>query len=156
MTFEEENKRERCTIDKVLILYDEDHRAWECHIGCDAGGSYQAFAALFDNEETVRAFGRAIAETFGVQDVHDILGKQCWALRSFGYNNDAIEGLEAENGKRFTRTGWLRAQGGEHPSPLERERARLLTDVAWAERRAAQARRDLETLESRYTDWGST
>ena len=68
-----------------------------------------------------------------------LVGARVTSLWARGANNETMEGIEGAGG-RLTLTGFRRAHGFEDPGTLARAREDLDREVAWAERRAAEAR----------------
>lgn len=136
------------------VSYDEDHgTVWvmlEFGAGCQGFGGL-AFARTADREKFVDAVRRVLCVPYPVS----MTGAVCYALYSRGDNNESIEGIESLDGAlRLTVTGFLRSLGEEVSSARDRERESLESTVRWAERRAAQARAELATLDARTVDWG--
>lgn len=115
-------------------------------------GGEQTFGGLPVN---VEAWKRELCEVFGVTWFGDIPGKECWVLRAFAEYNEPIEGLEASNGKRFTKTGYARRHGKDplYPNRLHCRVAEVVDEISRLERRISEQRQVLEGITKRYVEW---
>lgn len=122
-----------------------DHR-------CLRRGSQEKFGGVPIGFE---AWKRELCETFDVQGFEDLPGKKCWVLRSFAEFHEPIEGLEAPNGKRFTRTGYARRHGRDplYPNRLHCRVAYISDEISRLELRIAEMRHTLHGLSNRYFEW---
>lgn len=116
------------------------------------GGSQEKFGGVPIGFE---AWKRELCETFDVQGFEELPGKKCWVLRSFAEFHEPIEGLEAPNGKRFTRTGYARRHGRDplYPNRLHCRVADISDEISRLERRIAEMRHTLHGLSNRYFEW---
>jgi hypothetical protein len=153
----EDQKRERGVIESVFGGLEPDHGVVTCslRISFDGGSSSQGFGNLALTEEQLRSFQHDLCATFGVATFDALKGKQCFALRCWGFHNDRIEGLESfATGLRFTISGWRKSIGQSmFDSPLEERRCGMLSDLRSCQRRCTQIERNLETIGNGYTDW---
>lgn len=143
--------REAATI--VSATYGvEDHGILTCSIGLDFGGSYQSFGNLSLSQTTGPDFRRSISEFFG-KSFDALVGTRCFALRNFKRLHAQIQGLEREDGKRFTLYGWQRKHWKEAVSPLGMELESIHAEIRHLKRRLREEETRLETLASDYVDW---
>ena len=154
----EDQKRERGVIESVFSGREPDHDVITCSLHIDFGGGCQGFGNLILNDRLLPLFVSALCETFGVATFEDLKGKECFALRCWGFHSDCIEGVESvDTGKRFTIHGWRTSVGVKGVnSPLESRKQYLLNDLASHERRAQEILHTLHTLDEDYTDWSRT
>lgn len=153
MQFHDKKKR-AATI--VNVSYGvEDHGMLTCHVYLSMDdGAHQAFGGLDLQGNQGPDFVQSICKLFNVQDLEDAIGKRCYALCSFGYLNETIEGLENESGNRFTITSFSKKYDATVQSRLEREmQSRLLTIESLKSRLRREADM-LISLKNQYTDWG--
>jgi len=150
-----DNKREHGKIDNVSYGLEPDHRCITCSIGVKfSGGGYQSFGNLILDDGLLKSFLADLCATFEVDNVDDMVGKECYVLKCFGYNNDYIEGLESISGKRMTLTSWRKKHFPDTLSPLDVEIKRIGSRITQAQNTINTAIQDLSTVQSRYTDWG--
>ena len=150
-----DSKREPGVIADVWSGKDEDHDILTCSIGIDfKGGGHQGFGQLCLDENLLPFFIKDLCNTFGVSELKDLVGKKYFALRCFGFWNDAIEGLEAEDGKRFTITSWRKKHFCDVKDPLENRIQNIKSDIFSGLRRVKSSREELKTVKKDYTDWG--
>lgn len=149
----EDSKREPGTIVSVWSGR-EDHDILTCSIRIDFKGSTQAFGNICLNEELLPSFVQDICNTFSVNSLDELEGKQCYALRCFGFWNDLIEGLESMDGKRFTLTSWRKKHFSNVQNPLQHRINSLKSDYDSHIRRANSISQELKEIEKDYTDWG--
>lgn len=125
-------------------------------IGWDGGGSYQAFGGLLLNKDDQRlSFMHAVMRAFGVKNFDDLVGKKCFALRSFPTLNEPIEGLmSVDTGRVMTIRQWRRHEGFEHPTRLEQKSDSLRNEIIAAQRRIFDCEERLMTLREDYIEWG--
>jgi len=130
----------------------EDHGIETVTIHLEGPGWGQGFGCLcMTDEAESRLFLQEMCAAFDLADPERLVGLECHALYSTPYGT--IDGLEAPSGKRFTIRGWRKRHYPDHaPTPTEEKRESLLNTIAWAERRAAQARADLAALPE-LIDW---
>lgn len=150
--FQDKNKREYSTITSANCRYSHDHCCWTVDIYAESKGGGQGCTVVFDSQEEALDYAFDVAQIFNCKHIDQIVGRQCWVLRPFGYHSDQIEGFEVDD-RRFTRTGWQRKNNPNAPSRLDRERKSLLSTMEWVQRRVAEAIRDLKSLEENYTEW---
>ena len=141
---------------KISYVKDEPeyHDIPTVSVGIDFGSSFQSFGGLALDAGSLKWFLDELCEIFDVQRKEQLIGKKCYALRNFGIWNDAIEGIEAPSGKRFTITGFRKRHYPEFAkSPLEHKREELESTIRWATRRAEEAKEQLKTVASGFVDW---
>jgi len=116
-------------------------------------GCFQAFGGYVLNEFREQ-WTREICALFRVNKLDDMVGKQCWVLRSFSGRNESIEGLETMDGRRFTATDFFRRYLGKPvPSVLEKRRESIQSTIASLTRRINDETRTLAQLEADYVEW---
>ena len=152
----EADKRE---LGKIVSVHedDEDRGIETVWIYLEFHGGGQGFGGLMLRDEThKKTFVSQLCKTFGVRKLMDLVGKDCYALRCWGFLNDVIEGLESvTTGKRFTISGWRRSQGlTEFGSPLDERRKRLSSDLEHTKRRLKDLEVEIKHVADGYTDWG--
>jgi len=133
----------------------EDHGLWQCMVFVHYDNGIQGFGSAWSDRKDADSFAGSLCETFGVATLPELVGQQCHVLRCFVYNNASIEGLEAADGKRFTRTSWARKHYPNEKihTPLELEWKRAQADIEFHERRALEKRVELDNLSANYRDW---
>lgn len=133
----------------------EDHGMLTCYVHLSIhDGGVQGFGGLDLQGTQGPDFVKSICDLFNVQDLEDAIGKQCYALYSFGYLNEMIEGLETEDGKRFTITSFAKKHDLTTQSRLERETQSRLLTIESLQFRIQRELEALKELESQYIDWG--
>lgn len=121
----------------------------------DMTSAQQGFGGLRLTPELLVHWERDLCLVFGVTRFEDLVGQECWALRSFPGFGTPVEGLaNAEGTRRFTLTGFLRRYvDPETRSPFDVALSASLDEVketvARLERLEAEPRRLRET----YVDW---
>lgn len=135
----------------------EDHgilTSW-VFVEFDGGGSQQGFGGLVFSEETGPAWKQSIADLFGVKTFGEIIGRKCWALRSFPIHNEPIEGLETLKGKRFTITQFRRRwHPGEYDGNVLDDRIKSYKqEIVHHERRITWAKEAIDRAASEFVDW---
>jgi hypothetical protein len=150
-----EDRTRQAAVVRDVFYGTEDHGIFTCYIRLDfESGGTQSFGGLFlDKERKGPDFYRTVCSMFGVNELKEIVGKRCYGLYCFGYLNDQIEGIEVENGRRLTITGFARRYDKDVKTPLDREKERHYNDIKWAERRIYEAARKLGTLDKEYKSW---
>jgi hypothetical protein len=149
-----DSKRELGKIDYVRSG-KEDHGILTCSIGIDFNGdSHQGFGGLCLDTDLIKSFKKDLCKTFGVKKIEDLVGKECFALRCFGFLNDNIEGLETLDGKKFTISTWRKKHFTNASNPLEQRFKHLVSEINHARRQIKEAEQDLAQLDSEYTNWG--
>lgn len=132
---------------------DEDGRWVTAWIHVDFFGSVQGFGGYVLNEH-LPAWEAEICKLFGVDKFDDIVGKNCWALRCFPGFGESIEGLEGQDGQRFTATSFFRRHLGRPvESVLEKRRADHIRTIAQLTRRVNDETDRLAKLDAKYVDW---
>ena len=149
-------RRERGRLGKPFVG-KEDHGIMTVQIPVSFRGSGQGFGGLCLDDGLDKPFVRDLCEAFGVRDVLRLEGAECYALRCWGFWNDRIEGLESvATGRRFTLTGFCRRHIGKAVlSPIELRAKSILSEIAWAERRAAEELEKLAKVRVGYIDWSA-
>jgi len=163
-SLEPDRTRERGKIRKVSVEENHGFKTVWCSI--EFGCAVQGFGGLalqkWDGDDNAgglvfEAYARDLCAAFGVRQLEDLEGKECFALRCFDTWNEPIEGLESvETGRRFLHSVWRRTQFGSGPTPLEDKIESLESAARSGERRAAEARNALKTVRARYVDWENT
>ncbi len=149
------SKRDCGRIINVSHGVEPDHGFLTCSIGIEfSGGGYQSFGNLVLDDVLLKSFLDDLCSTFSVGIPEDLMGKECYALRCFGYNNDHIEGLETASGKKMTLTKWRKKHFPDTLSPLDEEIKRLSSRIEQAQNSISRAITDLSKVQSEYTDWG--
>lgn len=118
------------------------------------GGCHQGFGNLVLDEKGEKLFLRELCDLFHVQDPKQLVGKKCFALRSFSEWNTPIEGLEAPDGKHFTITSFRkRHYPNNSQSVIRSKKQSLRDDIARYKHQIKEAEQDLEALDDDYVDW---
>src|SRR5437762_1056285 len=126
--------REYGTIESAY-LDDADGRCDTVWLSISFGGGAQGFGGYVLNQWRDEWIAELCA-LFGVSSLKDLVGKHCWALRSFSDWNENIEGVENTDGRRFTATAFFRKRQPEKTiGVLERRRESLVSCVASLARR---------------------
>jgi len=106
------------------------------------------------SDELAPDFVQQLRKTFGVPSIESLVGKECYALRCWGFYNDSIEGLESvDTGKRFVLTAWRIKHFPDAKSPAINRRRYLLSEIAQHKRRWQELEVELDTLLDGYVDW---
>jgi len=148
------DKREHGRVYNVNYGVELDHGIITCSVGIEfTGGGYQSFGNLILDNDLLKSFMGDLCATFEVDNIEDINGKECYALRCFGYNNDHIEGIETASGKKMTLTSWRKKHFPDTLSPLEEEIKRLGSRIEQAQNSIGRAISELSTVQTRYTNW---
>lgn len=149
----DDRRRELGRIEKIFDG-PEDHGIDTVSIGVDFGSAHQAFGNLCLGKYR-DSFVKELCETFGVGSIVELEGKECFALRCWGFWNDTIEGLESvETGRRFTITGWRKRNKIPGPeSPLAARKESLTREILFLDRKKAQLTSELNDIRIDYEDW---
>lgn len=132
----------------------EDHGILTCSIYLDhEEGGCQAFGNLSLDEKIGPAFVSSICSLFGVKSLEELKGMSCYALYSFPYFNEMIEGIEV-NGKLFLLTEFRKRFWPDTNSVLEDRKESIKRDIAWATQRIADLEEKLLSIEGVYIEWG--
>ncbi len=132
---------------------DEDGRWRTAWVFVNFGGSVQGFGGYVLNEH-LSAWEAELCKLFGVAKFDELVGKHCWSLRCFDIWNEPIEGLEAQDGQRFTATGFFRRHlGPKVESALEKRRSSHLGTIASLTRRVNDETARLANLDASFVDW---
>jgi hypothetical protein len=138
--------------------HDHDTLTVYLHLKFKFGGE-QAFGnCCMDNEDQQQDFVRDVCETFGVHTKEELIGLDCFALRSWNRLSRRIEGLESGliPAKRFTINHWGKKHWPTTPSsPLQARIDEIQRDIRWSLDRTRQALDDLLTVEEGYVDWAN-
>lgn len=113
----------------------------------------QGFGGMYLPDGKVEVFESELLKAAGVHRVKQLKNLKIHALYAFGEYNEYIEGLEFENGNRFTITGFRRKHYGFKGSVLDTKTEGLVEQIAHAERRVAELRDELKNISSRFVDW---
>jgi hypothetical protein len=147
-----EAHRQHGTIESVRYG-DDDGRCDTCWIFVNFGGSVQGFGGYVLNEH-LGAWNAELCKLFDVAAVDELVGKNCWALRSFSGWNEPIEGLETVDGRRFIATAFWRPRLGRPvQSVLAKRRESIESSIASLTRRINDETRTLARLEADYVEW---
>lgn len=154
-----DNHREPGTIRAVkLEAYrggpdDPPDTAW-VFMDFDAGSS-QGFGGLYLNSpEVVDGWVKHFTEAFGVKKYEDLVGKKCYALRSFGGWNEPIHGLETLDGKRVTVNTFRKSVGFEvKETEMQRKVRDIKTSIERMKRQIAEQEENLATVNEGYKEW---
>jgi len=151
-----DDKKDKRRFEAVImgVSYDDDRCLTYVRLEFDGGSA--VFGGLhLPGDGDMTAFLEAVRRVVGIRPGRPLDGHRCWALRPRGDFGETIEGIESIDGaRRMTLTGFARSRGYEVLSALERDRAVLESTIVNAERRIADARRELKTLDARTFDWG--
>lgn len=145
--------REPGVIDRVQYS-EEDHGilTFWLYIAFGNGGSGQRFGGICLSPETGADLKRALSTFFG-KPFDSLAGTKCYALRSFGFLNDPIIGLENEHGQRFTLYRWAKKHWPDTLSPLAKRVESLQREIRFLRRRIAEEESELERVSTEYVDW---
>ena len=148
-----DNKRQ---LGKIVDVWSgkEDHGILTCSIGIDFCGGHQGFGNLCLDEQTLPDFIESVCKVFGVKNLKDLVGKECYVLKCFSHCNEPIEGLETLDDKRFTLSSWQKKNFPNSKSPYEKRICSINSRIASDIRRIYAAYEELNNLKSEYTDWG--
>jgi len=151
---ESERTRAAARIDRVRFGVEPDHglHVAELTLVGREGGWGQGFQMCLKPEH-VEMVRRELCALFGVATGDELVGQDCFALRSFPGYGAVIVGVEAPNGRRFTRAGFARRHGYKMSNELEHERRSLKLEVESAERHWRDARARLEAVGRGYVEW---
>ena len=134
----------------------EDHGILTCWITLkyDLGGQ-QGFGGLILGSKTIGDdFVRQVCRLFYVTDLSQLAGKKCKALFSFGNWNESIEGLENEEGERFTLYNFREKHWpNDTKNHFDSEKDRLQREIDRAQERMSEVKGKLKGLKAGYTDW---
>lgn len=121
----------------------------------DMTSAQQGFGGLRLNPEQLVHWERDLCLVFGVDRFEDLVGQECWALRSFPAWNAPIEGLaNAAGTRRFTLRGFLRRYvDPETVSPLEEALRSNRLALEMTLKRLRQIEDESERLRSTFVDW---
>jgi len=133
----------------------EDHGILTCSIQVDfSRGGVQSFGNLCLTEETMADFIKSLCKTFGVNDIKELTGKQCYVLKCFSHFNEPIEGLEALDGERFTISSWRKRVFPDFKSAYEERIDSIKRRIDSNLNSVRNSVAELASLEKDYTDWG--
>lgn len=134
---------------------DMDGRCDTTWVGIDFGGSHQSFGG-FVLQEHRKAWNEELCKTFGVSKLEELVGKHCWALRSFSGWNECICGLETVDGRRFVSQDFFAGRLNKPmKTRLEERRESIESSIAALTRRINDETRTLARLESDYVEWST-
>lgn len=159
----DERKRQRGVIKRVTHGKD-DHGLLVFNADIDFGNSGQGFQCALDPDLGPRwmielcnifAVSSSPRFTYSVGEEWDLEGEECYALRSFSYNNAYIVGLESvKTGRRFTRSGFMkkhRPDGAK--SELAYELESRCREIQFFIRRIREERERMKEVREDYVDW---
>lgn len=106
-------KRDPGTIKSAHV--DRDIQTVWVQVDYDDGGSQDFGGIELPDDAHVTMYIKDLCAAFGVTKLTQLWGKRCHALKCRGGYQESIEGLEAEDGTRFTFTGWRRQHGFKQP-----------------------------------------
>lgn len=141
------------TITAVHVGIDGDHQVPVVTVTVDCDGGIQALQGVFSSEAERDDFAGDMCRTFGVERPEGLVGKSCGALRSWPSLTEAVEGLEAPSGARFTKTRWRRKTEPDAPDPIQRRRASLRRELHQLRRQVAETAMELASVGATYADW---
>lgn len=148
--------RVRGKVESVKGPHDNDHGGLSTWVHLELNsGWHQGFGGLHLDPRLADDYVRDLCVAFNVRGMDELVGKECFALYSFGDFNETIEGLEsADTGRRFLHNSWRKKNFPEKTkSVYEQELGRVESEIAWAERRGREAKAKLVVLASKYVDW---
>ncbi len=142
--------RELGKIQRVLFGDDgEGHILAQVSLGFDGSGQALQWCIPADMVDGIR---QSFLGLFGVVTEAEIVGLECYALRAFPTWSATIVGLETMSGKRLVR-GSLFPECGNELAYMYKS---LMGDLRHAERRVAECRDRLDSIEEGYVEWVST
>jgi len=106
------------------------------------------------DDTLINDYIKSVCAAFEVPDLKDLIGKKCFALKSFDSWNQPIEGLESECGKRFTIFSWQKKHFPDALNALETKIEMLKREVTYFEHRKQQSIEELKTIKDKFVDWG--
>jgi len=149
--------REAAKIANVFVG-KEDHGIPTVSVALEGPGWGQCFGnvVLDDNGPLMTSFISGLCEVFGASDLRALNGEECFALYSFPYHGELIQGLEsAKTGRRFILTEWRRKHYKGVLDPLQAKREALEAQIVELDRRRAETVQRLLKLEQAYIPWSS-
>ena len=147
--------REHARVDTVMSGMDLDRQFLTVWVNLNLDSGSQGMGGLCLDEVTYPACERELCALFGVETLQLIVGRDCFALRSFARIQQSIEGLEVD-GRRWTVTGFFKRHGGVkagYLSKLQIERESHLFEIRHHTRRIQEEASELARSESEYIDW---
>lgn len=141
----------------AVVAYErtDEERCLTHYVGMKgpSGGWGQGFGGLAFDEPHLVSWKEEICKLFGVTDIAEIVGRQCFILRNWASWGHDIEGLEVD-GKRFTITGFRRKHWPDKTkTQLENAAERLRSDIRFHARRIDEDVARLERLHEGYVEW---
>ncbi len=133
-------------------LRDGCRDTYEVCVMLDFGGHHQGFQALLQ-EAHASHYVMQLCALFGVCSYTELVGKRCYALRSFSHNNARIHGLETLAGLRFLRHVWARQRGLFSGSVLQHELKQSRDELSNLEQRRRKLERQVNALIEDFVDW---
>ncbi len=151
----QEGQREPGTLGAVWSG-NEGHGILTCSIPVNFKSSTQSFGGLCLTDDLLKSFTDRLCWTFSVSTVVQLEGLKCWALRPWGSWSDSIEGLEAQNGRRFVLTQW-RKELDLHPvkTRLEEKIESLQSSIWQAREQIKKNQASLKTIKENYIEWST-
>lgn len=117
------------------------------------GGWGQGFGQLVLDEKSLAAWKAELCALFRVDKIEDVVGRQCFVLRSWPSWGERIEGLEVD-GRRFTITGFCRKHWPDKTkSRLECREIELRDDIDRHAMRIRECVQRLVNVRDGYVDW---
>lgn len=143
----------------AVVEYErtDDERCLTHYVGMTGpnGGWGQGFGGLAFDEPHLAAWKQDLCALFGVTDIAEVVGSQCFILRCWASWGSDIEGLEVD-GRRFTVTDFRRKHWPEKTkTQLENKAEALRSDIDYHARRIREDVQRLETLHEGYVEWSS-
>lgn len=133
--------------------YDPPDTAW---IFLKFGSSGQSFGGLYLKEkEMVDGWVKHFTEAFGVKKYESLVGKECYALRSFDGWNEPIHGLQTLDGHRTVTINTFRESVGIRVEETEIQR-RIKVIKSGIERQKRSIEEDearLKKIGDNYVEW---
>jgi hypothetical protein len=148
-----DNTRTKGVIDKVETGWHDGDFPHYIVIGIDDEAGYQCMIISCNDQQQHDEALAQLRRLFMVDDNDKLVGCDCYALRYFPEHNTPVAGLEAANGARWTLSGFSRSQGFKPSHPLQQERERRQSEIAWMRRRIAEEQERLDQVEERMAAW---
>jgi hypothetical protein len=116
---------------------------------------YEGGATSLGNSDLIDDYKKCLCQAFHVYRLAELKGKKCFALRSMNGWNESIDGLEAEDGKRFTNYSWRKKHFPDTTKhPLAEKIDSIKADIARHARRSAELEQELKNVTAKFVDWG--
>lgn len=117
------------------------------------GGWGQGMGEIVLTDEACAAWRRELADLFGVEKYEDIVGRNCFVLRSWPSCLGQITGIEVD-GKRWTVAGFVRRHFPDKAeTPLQARVRGLRNSIERAAADIQRWNREIEHAANEYIDW---